>query len=242
MATYRYVAYSVIQAIKEWKDDSEVKRNTVIFWAQIVANRLIQQRLGKRKIQSGEYLSKVGGIQIQVDGRRKFVTLPSDIVDLENDNGIEQVTYHLEDFDYCDSPMDVPFEKTSPAKIWSLKAIGIRTPKPMAPKMARENSNLYLYGIEQVNVSTVDMWIYAAIEPVHLVNLDSEIPISEDQVEVLINRVMGLARFAMLFPDDKTNLGGDLNSTLGKNKTAISQVPIGDQQNQQQQQGQQDYE
>lgn len=234
MASYRYVTYSVLQSTKEWKDDSDVRRNTVIFWTQVIANRLIQQRLVKRKINSGEYLTHVGQIAVLQDGRRKYAIMPSDIIDIENDNGIHQVTYRLDDFDYCHSPMDVPFEKTSPAKVWSLMAIPIRSPKPSAPKMARESTRLYLYGIEQVNVLWIEMWIYTAIDPVHLVDLDEEIPLAEDQIEILINKVMAMARFAILLPNDKTNDGGDNNQTNARDKTALSQVPIGNQNQQQQ--------
>jgi len=233
MATYRYVAYSVLQAIEESKDDSDLKRNTVIFWTQVIANRLIQQRLQKRRIQSGEFLSHIGQIKVQVSGVRKYVTMPDSIIDLENDNGIHLVTYYLDDYKYCDSAMSVPFEKTSPAKIWSLYAIPIRNPKPKAPKMAREGSSLFLYGIEKINVQYIDMWIYTAIDPVHLIDLDAEIPIAEDQVEVLINKVMGMARFAILLPNDKTNIGSDLNPILDRNKTALSQAPTYSQDNSQ---------
>lgn len=235
MATYRYVAYSVLQSIKESKDDSDLKRNTIIFWIQVIANQLRQERLKKRRIQSGEFLAHIGNIQVNIEGVRKYVNMPDIIVDLEHDNGIHQVSYYLDDYDYCDSAMSVPFEKTQPAKMWSLLAIGIRKPKPTAPKMAREGSKLYLYGIEKINVQSIDMWIYTAIDPVHLVDVDAEIPIAEDQVVVLINKVMGMARFSMLLPNDRGNTGADQNPGLATNKTALSQAPTYSQDNQQQQ-------
>ena len=239
MATYRFVVYSILEAIKESKDDSDLKRNTVIFWTQVITNRLIQQRLSKRKINSGEFLSHIGQIQVNIDGIRKYALMPSPIIDLENDNGIEQVTYYLEDFEYCDQPMTIPFEKTSPAKVWSLYAIPVRKPTPSKPKMAREGSNLYLYGIENVNVQYIDMWLYTAINPQHLIDLDTDIPLAEDQIEVLINKVMGMARFAMLLPNDKTNIGGDLNPSLDK-KTALANAPISYSDQQQQSQNQEE--
>lgn len=229
VTTYRYIVYSVLEAIKESKDDSEIKRNTVIFWTQVVVNSLREQRLAKRHIQSGAFLAMVGGIQVLQSGKRKYFVAPSDIVDLENDNGIRQITYELADFDYCDTPMRVPFNKTSPEKVWSLINIPVRKPTPTRAYYAREGFNVYLYGIDNVNVQTVDMWFYAAVTPVHLLNLDAPIELAEGQMEVLINRVMALARFAMLFPNDRTNIGGDLNIQAGRNKTALSQVPIGSQ-------------
>lgn len=226
MATWRYLTYSILEAVKETIDDADIKRNTIVFWLQVEANRLRQERLAKRKIQSGEYLSHIGDIPVSVDGMRRYVSMPSAIIDLENDNGIAQITYKLADFDYCDSPMDVPFEKTSPMKIWSLKAIGIRNPSPTKPFYAREGDRTYLYGIELVSVDFVEMWLYTAIDPTRQLDLDEEIPIAEDQISILNYRVLSLVRFGLLIGSDKVNDGSDIKGD--RNKTALSQTQIGE--------------
>lgn len=235
MATYRYVAYSILEALNENKDDSSIRRNNIIFWVQVAANTLRAQRLAKRQIQSGEFLTHFGNIEVIQDGVRKYVSMPQQIIDLENDNGIEQVTYRLEDFDYCDSPFDQPFEKTEPAKIWSLRAIPLRAPNPTRPFMAREGNKLYLYGIENIAVNYVEMWLRTAVDQTRQLDLDASVEVAEDQIELLIQKVMPLVRFALILPNDKTNTGSDENLN-SNNKTALSQAPMQTQENMQQNQ------
>lgn len=225
MATFRYLAYSILEALKESKDDSDIKLNTVVFWIQVEANRLRKERLEKRILQSGEYLAHFSGVEVKLSGYRKYFALPSDIIDLQNDNGINLVTYHLEDFDYCDNPMTVPFHRTSPAEYWALMSLPTMNATPQQPYFAREGLNVFLYGIEQVNVSSVDVWLYTAVNPTIRVNLDEECPVPEDQISILNYRVMGLVRFGLLMPNDKSNTGSDGN-TKAIAKTAISQANI----------------
>lgn len=223
--TYRYLVYSILEQIKQTFDDAEMKRSTIIFWTQVEVNRILKERLSKRKLQSGEYLSHFTDIPVLVDGIRKYVEMPSAIVDLDNDNGIHLVTYLLTDFDWCDSAMDVPFTKTSPAKLWALRAIPITKPRPDSPYMAREGSKLYLYGIENVSVDSIDMWIYTSVNPTHLVDLDTEVEISPDQASIIIYRVLALVKFSLVLPSDKLNDGAD-TTTAANNKTAISQMQL----------------
>jgi hypothetical protein len=225
LTTYRYLIYSVIEAMKQTSDDAELKKDLVIFWTQVEVNRLRGERLTKRHLQSGKYLNHFYGIQVSTDNVRKYVDMPSGIVDLENDNGVHQVTYHLADYDYCEYPYDVPFEKTTPAKIWSLISIPIRKPSPTRPFMARENEKLFLYGIDMVSVSSVDMWLYTTVDTSHVLDIDREIELSEDQISVLIKRVFDNCRFASLMPNDKANDGKDTSNQMLP-KTAVSQVPL----------------
>jgi hypothetical protein len=211
--------------MKETRDDADLKRDVVTFWTQVEVNRLRGERFAKRTSQSGEYLSHFYGITVQNDGVRKYVDMPSGILDIENDNGIHQVTYHLADYDYCDYPYDVPFEKTSPAKIWSLMAIPIRKPSPTKPFCARENSQLFLYGIEMINVTSIDMWLYTTVDTSHKLDLNETVELAEEQISILIARVLNLARFASLLPNDKRNTGSDEN-TKSIAKTAMSQTQV----------------
>ncbi len=220
--TYQYLVYSVKQALKEHRDDADLQLDTIVFWTQVEVNRLRGERFAKRHMQSGQYLAHFYGVQVTNDGVRKYLVMPSGIIDVENDNGIHQVTYHLADYTYCDYPYDVPFEKTSPAKIWSLKATPVRHPKPTRPFMARENTQLFFYGIDEINVDTVDMWLYTTVDTTHKLDLTESVELEDGQISVLLQRVLQLVRFASLFPNDKTNFGSDGN-TQAIPKTALSQ-------------------
>lgn len=223
ITTYRYLVESVIEAINEAKDDADIRKDLVVFWTQVEVNRLRGERFSKRYHQSGEYLNHFYGIQVQNDGVRKYVELPSGIIDVEADNAIHMVTYHLADYEICEYPYDVTFERTSPARLWSLMAIPIRKPSAKKPYYAREYNKLFFYGIENINVETVDLWLYTTVSTKYKLNLDEEVELSEEQISILLQRVLNLARFASLYPNDKTNNGSD-NNNQSMAKTAVSQT------------------
>lgn len=229
--TYAYLVFSITEALKESRDDADLKRDLVVFWTQVEVNRLRGERFAKRHLQSGQYLNHFYGIEVVDDGTRKYIQMPSGIIDVETDNGIHQITYHLADYEYCDYPYDVPFERTSPAKLWALKAIAIRNPNPTRPFYARETDKIFLYGIDNISVSSVDMWLYTTVSTAHKLDLSEEVELEEGQISVLIQRVLALVRFASLFPNDKTNFGSDGN-TQALGRTAVSQTQL-EQQNQQ---------
>lgn len=229
MATYSYLVNAILESLKETRDDADTKRDVVVFWVQVEVNRLRSERMAKRSAQSGKYLNCFYGIQVSNDGVRKYSDMPSGIIDIENEGGIEMVTYHLADYDYCDAPYDVQFEKTTPAKIWTLKALPLRNMSPSRPFMALENKRLFYYGIEQVSVDKVDMWLYTTVDPKHKIDLNEDVELSDDQISVLMARVYDLARFASLMPNNKTNTGSDEN-TQSVPKTALSQTQIEQQQ------------
>lgn len=231
MTTYQYLVNSVLESLKESRDDADLKRDVVVFWTQVEINRLRGERFSKRHQQSGQYLTHFYGVSVANDGVRKYVEMPSGIIDVENDNGIHLVTYHLADYEYCEYPYDVPFEKTMPAKLWSLLAIPIRNFKPTRPFMARENDKLFLYGIENISVSSVDMWLYTTVDATHKLDLTENVELEDGQISVLLQRVLSLVRFASLFPNDKTNFGSDGN-TQNVPKTALSNTNPQEQQQQ----------
>lgn len=219
--TYQYFVNSVREALKESRDDSDLKFDTIVFWTQVEVNRLRSERFAKRHMQSGQYLTHFTDVAVTNDGVRKYFELPKDIIDVENDNGIHQITYLLSDYDFCDRPYDVPFEKTSPARLWSLLAIPLRKPNPKRPFFARETNLVFLYGIDLINVPTVDIWLYTTVDAKHKLDLTEVIELEDGQVSVLLQRVLALVRFASLYPNDKTNFGSDGN-TQALGRTAVS--------------------
>lgn len=235
MATYRYVSFAVLEMLKQTGDDADININLVNFWVQVISARLRFERTGKRISETGAYIKHFPYVAVNLDNTRKYFELPESILDLEFDNAIELVTYLLEDFDYCDTPMQIPFEKTSPSKIWSLYSIPIRKPNPNKVFMAREGGRVYLYGIECVDVSYVEVWLKTSVNPSYVCDLDSIVPVEDDQIEILIKRVYGAVRFGMIVKTDKDNEGSD-TTTSQRNKTAIAGAQVDDTQQTEQQQ------
>lgn len=225
VTSYRYLVESVLQMLKEHRDDADIHRDLVVFWTQVEVNRLRGERFSKRFFQSGEYLNHFYGVQVTNDGTRKYIEMPSGIIDVENDNGIHLITYHLADYEYCEYPYDVPFERTTPAKIWSLLSIPIRKPNPKKPYYAREYDKIFLYGLENIAVSSVDVWLYTTVSTSHKLDLNETVELEDGQISVLLQRVINLARFGSLFPNNRTNVGGDENQS-SMAKTAVSQTQV----------------
>ena len=47
MATYRYVCYDLLETFKQTFDDKEISITQVLFWVQIIENRLKSQHIKK---------------------------------------------------------------------------------------------------------------------------------------------------------------------------------------------------
>ena len=65
MATYREVAYSVLQAYKKVHDDTTVEVSQIVFYIQVIVNRLRQEN--KRDISVSRYLTKFCSIPVEID-------------------------------------------------------------------------------------------------------------------------------------------------------------------------------
>lgn len=240
MSTYRYVAYAVLDALQQNFDDGKININHVTFWTTVCANQLRQQRQSKKTFDSGAYLVQFTNVKVLVDGKRKYSNLPMAILDIDNDSGVNTITYANSEADDCDDPLAIPFERTSPAAYHTLYNVPIRKPKPSSPYFYRANSiqnidnigRFYYLGIENIDVDFVDMFLYVAYNPQNIVNIDSVVPVEEDQIVTLIARVVQIMKFAMLVEPDRTNDGSDKQSQRGLVNANISD---GEQENQQSQ-------
>ena len=115
--TYRFMAFDMLETFKQINDDSEIQITQVIFWINVIANRLRMQHI--RKLPTGTHLLTFNGVKVEIDpvtGKR-FVTLPKSIYDFKHDKGIEYITYDIR-AECCDGPAftEVVFNHTTATK------------------------------------------------------------------------------------------------------------------------------
>ena len=234
MSTYRYLSNVVLSTLQQKFSDRKITFDQVNYWVQVVSNRLIYQRLAKREANTGRYLVSFYGVEVTVTQNRKYITLPAPIVDLEEDMGIDYITYPADVNDNCDLPLgEVTFERCMPHEVKSLYALPIRKPSPSQPFFCREGNVLRLLGLELISVPTLDIGIHMLISPANMLNIDNESLLDLTQEAVLIPQVISLCRFGFLIPQER-ELNASDDTATGKNNTALASVPISEQQPQQQ--------
>lgn len=233
MSTYRYTSNLVLATLQQKFSDRKITFDQVNYWVQVVANRLIYQRLNKRNSDTGVYLVGFTGMPVKIIGQRKTIELPDVIVEMEEDKGIDAISYIYEPAISCENPLgEVTFERTMPHEVKSLYALPMRNPRPEMPFFYRTGSTLYLLGIEKINVPYLDMWLHMGTNPQNLLDIDTDIHLDVSQEQVLIAQVISLCRFGMLLPQERLLNGSD-NTANEKNETALASAPIEQQNNQQ---------
>ncbi len=219
--TYRFMAYDIITQLKKNFDDADITLNHAIYWIQVAVNKIKFQEIETPDRERGEYLSVFAPVTVQIDNdlkRRKFIDLPTQILDLNNLNGIEYITYNLETC-CCAGPefAQVRFWPTTPRNALRIHQDAYEKPKPDHPYFYRighkignlDVDRLYLMGLECIDVSDVEIGILSALNPADICNLDEEVPIAEHLVQQVMLEVLQIGRFMMLIPKDRINDGED---------------------------------
>lgn len=213
--TYRYVGYDLLTSLKKMSDDADIRLSQVLYWIAVVANRIRVDQFGKTG--SGLYTSTFSNIQIQTDSSgKKYIDIPALIMDLENEKGIEMLTYCA---DECNPyPFTkVFFQPTTIGESMVLYMDEYTTPSPKNPYFYRVGdkvdnvkvNRLYLLGLECIEVRCLDCALRCSIDPTNICDLDNEIPIPDERIEELINSVLNLGRFVMMIPEENVNQGSD---------------------------------
>ncbi len=231
MATYRYTSNLILQTLQQNFDDRKITIDQINYWIQVVANRLRFQRLNKKNLETSVYLAIFEGVLVEVNGQKKYITLPEEVIDIEEDKGIEYISYETQD--ECENHLQVQFDRTTPSAVRALLNIAIRRPSPSMPLFYRAGNKLYLVGIECVDVKTVEIGLHTAVNPSNICDIDSEIPVDQSQEEILIARVLTLCRFGLVIDQERKNDGSD-TSGQQQNKTALTSQQLQEQEQSQQ--------
>ncbi len=100
--TYRYVVYDLQKNFNATFDDADFTFNQVLYWVMVVANRIrIQQVLATG---SDLFTSTFDSIPVHADAKgRKYIDLPTQVMDLPNNGGVIYITYNEETCS-CEGP------------------------------------------------------------------------------------------------------------------------------------------
>jgi len=228
MATYRYVVNDLLQAFQQVEATSKITQAHVFFWVQTIANRLRKKSIEKN-YGSGDLLNIFTGIPVLkqvastnpnvVKGRKYFV-LPRAIYDYRNEKGINYVSYEFSDDSIGFTK--IFFQPTAPSVSHRLYYSPYEKPSSRNPYFYRVHDNIYLLGVDDVTVKTVEVGLYSVLDSrINLINIDDTLDIDEEQISILRYEVLNLGRFALMMPQDRRNDGADTTITQGK-PTAIT--------------------
>lgn len=227
--TYRYVCYDIEKALKQSFDDADITLSHILYWVQVVANKL---RSDSYKVNKEDpYISTFRPVNVltETGTNRKYIDLPVPILNLKFDAGVRWITYNFET-NCCDGdPLSqIQFDRTTPSALRNLYGDPYTTPSPKTPfffRIAHKVNNvsvnrLYLLGLECVDVETVEIGVLTSLNPKDVCNLDDEIPLSDDLVHTLITEVLKLGRFMIMIPEERINDGDD------QAKGVVPKIPV----------------
>ena len=215
--TYRYVIYDIEKSLKKNFDDADITLTQILYWVLVVANKI--RFAHNKKTDSDLFTSTYGAINIEKDAKgRKYIDLPTQIMDLPNNGGVVYVSYDLEDCE-CEVPTfaQVEFEPLNVGDVKHAYMDEYTKPTSKQPYFYRIGdkvngcsvNRLYLLGIECVEVEALEVALKSTLDPKCICNLDDEIPLPNELVHDLITEVLSLGRFVMMIPEERVNVGED---------------------------------
>lgn len=218
MSTYRTVVFDFLTNFKLSFDDADIRPVQVLWWAQVITNRLNTDRL-ENPNETTPYISTYSSVPVLTDPVwGQYIELPVHILDLTNDRGVHVLTYN-EETCCCDGPIYAQrfFQPTKMSEAHRLYGDPYEKPSPSNPyfyrvanKVDDVNVNrVYLLGIECIVVTDIKIALLEALDPRQTCSMDDEIPLPPDLVVQLQAELMRLGRFIMLVPDERVNDGSD---------------------------------
>lgn len=216
MATYRYIAYDLQKSLRKNFDDSDITFSQIVYWIIVVANKLrVNQYL---QTNTDLFTSTFSSVPVEKDIKgRKYVTLPSQIIDLPNQKGIKYLSYTFGDSVNGNSFAQTFFQPTFTGQVQHLYLDEYTKPSPKNPYFYRIGQNydgvsvdrLYLLGLESIEIEDVEMAILSTLDPKTIVNLDDEIPLPDELVLDLTTQILQLGRMILMMPEERINQGSD---------------------------------
>jgi hypothetical protein len=213
MSTFRYAIYSVLEGLKSAFPDADIDESQAFYWFATTSNLFRKRHL--QTTPTGAYLTKFTGVPVLYDGARQYIELPGAIYDYVFEKGISYMSY--------DMPGSIPptfaqtfFQFVQAAEIHRLYYSQYETPTPKNPYAYRMKDKLYLLGTEKVSLKTLEIALYAAIDPrITMNDLDSDCGLNEEQVADVTKEVLNLGRWTLSIPSYRIEDGTDGRSMPG---------------------------
>lgn len=225
MVTYRHIVYDILGDLKQIYDDASLTPYKVFFWVLVHADRLKKQHLVK--IDSGAYV-KVFDLPVYVEpfnGRNYFI-LPGSIYDIDKDGAISYITYKPDIDVSLPALASVKFTRTSPTKLQRLFFREEETPAPSNPYFYRLNDRIYLLGVEQINITGIEVGLILSFDPAASgLTLDDEFEFPPDLIPTLKRQILDMGRFVLNIPVDNINNGAEWDSKEMPTQKLISVNP-----------------
>jgi hypothetical protein len=230
--TYRYVVYDLQRNFNAAFDDADFTFNQILYWVQVVANKMrVQQQLITN---SDLFTSTFSSVNIQTDSTgKKYIDLPTQIMDLPNNAGIVYITYNIETCK-CEGPTfaQIWFQGTSIGAVQHLYLDEYTKPTQKNPYYYRVGhqvdgvgvNRIYLLGLECIEVQDLEIAIKSSLNPKMACNIDDNIPIPDEMIQDLSMQVLQLGRYIMLLPKENLNDGSDSAEAPNAYATRNSQL------------------
>lgn len=211
MTTYRFLANDLIEIFRQTNDDSEIGLVQVIFWVNVICNRLKMQHIKKQP--TGTHLTTFNSVIVSNEPvtNKKYFDLPKSVYDLKHDKGIDYIAYDTI-AECCSGPafVGVVFGRTTSNTAKRLYKNPYEKPSAKNPYFYRVGERVYLLGLECVNSPQLEIALYTSIDTaIDVCSLDDAIPLSDELISVLKYEVLNLGRFALIVPNERINEGAD---------------------------------
>lgn len=236
--TYRYFANDILETLKKNFDDADITMSHVIYWTLVGANRL--NKLHAEKRDTGKFTTIFSSVSVKLDTAlkdRKFIDLPAKMLDINNDKGIEYITFNFESCSCCEGPnfAQVLMQPTTPAKSHRLYMSLYEKPDPSNTYFYRIGERVYFLGVECINLKDVEIGIKTALDPEKVCDLDTELEVPEHLIQTLRAEVLNMGRMVLLVPADRVNEGSDETEEAVKKRGGVPSARVPAQETEQRQ-------
>lgn len=208
--TYRFIVKSLSGTLKQVFANYEISDLQILWWVIAGVNSVKQTEAQAGKL-TGSYLQSFTQVPVTINynegsnifAKRKYIELPTNIMDLNNDRAIEWICYYKLIVKPLKTTKGTPiwFERDTLTHVIESYNLPFGKPTQESPKFVRVDGRLYLFGIEDATLSTVDMALYTSIKPsVLTVDWDDEILLDDEQIGKVLSYVTGIGRFMLSIP------------------------------------------
>ena len=228
----RHIVDDIAVTLKQTFDDKTVQRSQIMYWVLLIGNTLKAQHIKKRS--SGAFLSTYTNIPLLTSSvssnknlvkNRKYFELPMTIYDFDRDRGIDYIAYESLGGPGCPPQFThQTFTRTTPKESERLYYSKYEAPSPKRPYFYRTGNYIYTLGLENVNITKLELGLYTALDPLLTIDIDQYYDFPDELMTTLRRNVLDLARYSWVFPQERVNDGEDVSTQTPVNAPKMVSV------------------